>query len=265
VARFWRSFANRASAPCRGDFNRPSVVITSAAYSHADHIAPVAHLFVAQAVDGFVFPQGGGGGAASGVCVVGVGGDGVEVEALVVAAVGPDFDGVCGALGPLDGGVAGGDGDVDDGFPGGRVDDQGGADDAEILADGVGVVAGGFDARNEAAEARHDAEGHGLCRGGQVGGLRVGTGAGAAVALQVFECGPQAGVALHDVVGAEGVAEGGGIGLHAGHVDGADLEQFGVDGQAGCQQFEQFCLAAVVLGHVVVFGHPFFSFVVLSG
>jgi phosphoribosyl 1,2-cyclic phosphodiesterase len=37
-----------------------------ATHSHADHIAPVAHLFIAQAVDGFVFPQGGGGRAAGG-------------------------------------------------------------------------------------------------------------------------------------------------------------------------------------------------------
>lgn len=240
----------------RGGFRRPCRCLTP--YRNALHIAPLAHLPVFQAIDAFVVPDGGAGGNGAGVGIAGGGGDGEGHKALVVTAVDHDLQGVGVALDPADVGMVGFEGGGEFGFPAARVDGLDRTDEAQGLADGVGVVAGGFDPRNQAGKAGDDAFGDGgRGFGGKLHQRRKrGDGAaGVAVAQEVLVGCPLLAVVLDLVEYSQGEAEGLGIGFDLGNVGGGEAELFGVGRQLAGDEFEQFGLAAVVGGQVVGLGH----------
>jgi len=155
----------------------------------AHRAAPVAHLHVVHAVDGFVGPDGFAGGKGLRIGVAGCGVYGQQSIAFAVAAIDLDFATVqirhVAAPAPGHIHMIAGYGGVNGGLHGGQVGTGlDAANDAEVGGDGVGAFAAVLDELDEGEDAGERAGGHGHDAGGQGGrgehgqGLRGGAGAG---------------------------------------------------------------------------------------
>src|ERR1051326_196250 len=148
----------------------------------AGDVAPLADAFIVEAVNGPILPYGtgAGGGQRSGVEVAGDGVDGEEDEAT--ASIDFDFDAVHALFFPADVGAASIEGEFEHRFHGRGIGGVFGADDVEVVADGLGVAGALLDDLDEVENTvegtgrdRCDAGGQcGRGEGGQLNRVRAG-------------------------------------------------------------------------------------------
>lgn len=133
-----------------------------------------------------------------------------------------------------------------------------GTDDAEGLADGVGVGGGGLDAAAEFAEARQDAGWHAGGRGrGRCGGGRSGGDAAVAGAVEdeILETGPLAAAIPHDDGMIQQVAEPGGVIGLVRDFHGDEAEGGGIAADGVSKALEEGCFSFVGGGNEIAVWH----------
>ena len=229
-------------------------------------LAPDAHLSLAQMVNGAVGPLHGCGRERLRVGVAGRGVNGQQHIALAVVAVHLDFATVqpraVTAPAPFDHHMIAENKGGDDGLDGGVVGrGLGGADDAEVAADGAGGLAAVLDELDEGEEAEERAGDDGRDGGGQGGrnehGQHLRDGAGAGLRLR-HGVGAGKGPFAHGrLPRLQEVEQPEAVGGDGGHLRGGQAHLGGVAGQLVDEVRQPDDLGAMAGGIIIIMFHRF--------